>query len=145
MPNKETKSIQGVPSDFKEVAHGTHEGKPWKIYSGFVNGERVSTFDETYVGCPDTEKVFFYTEKPSKDGKFINKTLGKYEESQDIGEDPFKEEIPEIKEEKEEPNPEEEYEKEKEKEMKALEGTDDEILVKIYKVLLAIETILDRE
>jgi len=141
--SKITKTIEGEVGDFVLYKTGkSPAGKKWSLYEGFIGGEKFKTFDSSYCENLGEKKVFFYTEEEiqGKDRAFTSRTLLPFDSAEELVEDG----IPIIEEDPEE-ECEKEYEKEKEKEMKALEGTDDEILVKIYKVLLAIETILDRE
>ena len=140
---KQTKTITGRASDFKFIREGAFDGKPWKLYSGFVNGEKFSTFDEAYVNCDNKEKIFLYTEK--QNGKFLNKTLGQFSLAKDPNIDPFEDDTPVIEEK------EAEFEDPEEKlglgatpeEEEALKG-DDGWLQKIYKKLVEILIVLEK-
>ena len=142
---KQTKTITGRASDFKFIREGAFDGKPWKLYSGFVNGEKFSTFDEAYVNCDNKEKIFLYTEK--QNGKFLNKTLGQFSLAKDPNIDPFEDEIPVVEEEEKASTSgtdvEAEFVNPEEKIMKALKG-DEGWLQKIYKKLVEILTVLEK-
>ena len=72
---KDIKKVDGVIQDVKLFKEGETNGRKWAIYNVSINGERFSTFDEQYLGCVGNDGSWCYTEAPSKDGKYVNKTL----------------------------------------------------------------------
>ena len=153
---KQTKTITGELGDFTLYKKGVSAaGKKWALYEGFVDGVKMKTFDEGYLGHNGENKIFLYEEEDkeftNKEGKLVQytaKTLLPYKTAKSQDEDPYEEdEIPVVEEEEKastsETDVEAEFVNPEEKIMEALKG-DEGWLQKIYKKLVEILTVLEK-
>jgi len=78
------KSITGKIESCVIKKEGVTNNRPWKIYSITINGENFSTFDAKYVEKIGQEGTYEYEEKNSPDGQYVNKTLSKCPETNQV-------------------------------------------------------------